>query len=93
MQDLGRVLSNADHAETVSWLAGVPLLVLFCLFLAGVSGIYGVSLVVVTVIGALMTLYLMDVDQQLAHIGEYRATCDLLARQQNSKNPIHSDFI
>ena len=79
------MLSNADHAEIVSWLAGVPLLVLFCLFLAGISGIYGVSLAVVTVIGALMTLYLMDVHQQLAHPGEYRATCDLVARQQNSQ--------
>lgn len=82
------MLSNADHAETVSWLAGVPALVLFCLFLADVSGIYGVSLAVVAVIGALMTVYLMDVDQQLVHTGEYRATCDLVARQTILKRPV-----
>ena len=35
-----------------------------------------------TVIGGLMTFYLMDLDQQL---GDYRATCDLVARQQNSQ--------
>jgi hypothetical protein len=39
-----RRAAGVVDAETVFWLAGVPLLVLFCLFLAGDSGIYGVSL-------------------------------------------------
>lgn len=74
------MLSNSENAETVSWLAGVPLLVLFCLFLAGISGMFDVALAVVALIGALMTLYLMDVDRQLAHSRDYLATCDLAER-------------
>lgn len=77
---LATVLSSADQAETVSWLAGVPILIVCIIVTAHLWGCYNLALGLLAVIGALVALYMMDVNRQVAAHENYAAACDISPR-------------
>jgi len=76
-EDLVDVLSRAEHAETLCWLTGVPILILLCLVAGDWLGWYAQALGVVSVVGALISMYMIDVNRQYVEHPNYTTSCDL----------------
>jgi len=82
---LATVLSSAEKAEVLCWLAGVPLLILACLLVVEVFGIYSFVLGVLAAVGMLLSIYMMDLDRQAASKPGFSAPCDLVDRVSTSE--------